>query len=122
MIIESKGILSIDLKDKGFYDIIKKIEEHRHKMIVLMDNFYRVTVIVETAINQPLLSEKRTPLSINLISEPAYDILEQIDEHKKIISNLLDELKSLTAAVESEINQSLVAVVQPENQGSQTLQ
>ncbi len=121
MNIKSEGALSINLKDKGFYDIIQEIDEHRHKMILLLDQFYRVTVTVETKINLPLRSEKRTPLSINLKSEPVYEILDQISEHKKVISNLLDELRSLTVAVESEINQSLMAVVQPESQESQKL-
>ncbi len=121
MNIKSEGVLSINLKDKGFYDIIQEIDEHRHKMILLLDQFCRVTVTVETKINLPLQSEKRIPLSINLKSEPAYEILDQISEHKRIIADLLDELRSLTVAVESEINQSLMAVVQPESQESQKL-
>lgn len=121
MNIKSEGTLSINLKDKGFYDIIQEIDEHRHKMILLLDQLYRVTVTIETKINLPLQSEKRTPLSINLKSEPSYEILDQISKHKRIISNLLDDLRSLTVAVESEINQSLMAVVQPESQKRQKI-
>ncbi len=122
MNIESKGTLSINLKDKGFYDIIRKIDEHRHEMICLMDSFHRVTVTVETIINQPLQSEKRNPLSINLKSEPVYVIMEQVDEHRKAIYDLLFELENLTAAVEGNINQALAAAVQSESQEIQTSQ
>ena len=107
MHIESKGVLAVDLEDKGFLSILKEIYEHEHEIAILRDELCRITLTVETNINQRVLHDGQGPLSIKLDSEPARKILEQIGEHINAISKRLNNLEDLTACVETEINQTL---------------